>query len=101
MSNLLVCLQRHIFQGIQIKANGRFEDVMGDGINLICIPHAGGSAVVYMKWKKFLNNNVRLHPIELSGRGSRYLEPFYITIEDAALEGWSQAERCSHCALHA
>lgn len=66
---------------------------MGDGINLICIPHAGGSAVVYMKWKKFLNNNVRLHPIELSGRGSRYLEPFYITIEDAALDVFEHIEK--------
>lgn len=59
---------------------------MSASTNLICIPHAGGTAVGYMKWKKFLHNNVYLYPIELRGRGRRQLEPFYRTMEEAALD---------------
>ncbi|MCX7922799.1 MAG: thioesterase domain-containing protein [Clostridia bacterium] len=46
-------------------------------IKLFCLPYAGGSAMVYSKWKRFLHNSIELCPIELAGRGKRFNEPFY------------------------
>ncbi len=52
-------------------------------IKLFCIPYAGGSAMVYHKWKNKLNSVIELHPIELAGRGSRYNEPLYKSLDEA------------------
>ncbi|MBK3493953.1 thioesterase [Viridibacillus sp. YIM B01967] len=43
-------------------------------IKLFCIPYAGGSAVVYSKWKKLLNSLIELKEVELPGRGYRIEE---------------------------
>lgn len=51
---------------------------------LFCIPHAGGSASIYFTWKKKLESHIRLYPVELAGRGSRYEEPFYKTWQEAS-----------------
>lgn len=51
-------------------------------MRIFCLPHAGGSASVYLKWKKYLNKNIELVPIELSGRGSRMIEPFYNSLNE-------------------
>jgi surfactin synthase thioesterase subunit len=50
---------------------------------LFCLPYAGGSEAIYYKWKNFLNSLITLEPIELKGRGKRYSEEFYETLEDA------------------
>ncbi len=50
---------------------------------LFCFPYAGGSALVYNKWKKFLHSNIELFPVELAGRGKRYNDFLYNTIDDA------------------
>lgn len=52
-------------------------------INLFCFPYAGGSAVIYYKWKKFLNSNIKLCPVELAGRGKRYNDFLYNSIDEA------------------
>jgi medium-chain acyl-[acyl-carrier-protein] hydrolase len=52
-------------------------------IKLFCLPYAGASAVVYSKWKRFFNERISLHPIELSGRGRRIRAPFYENMEHA------------------
>lgn len=53
-------------------------------IKLFCLPYAGGAAsTVYHKWKKYLNNNIQLIPVELAGRGARYKECFYSSFDDA------------------
>ncbi|MFM9279570.1 thioesterase II family protein [Paenibacillus jiagnxiensis] len=52
-------------------------------IKLFCLPYAGGSAALYMKWKSFLHPSIHIVPIELAGRGKRYSEPFYSDIEQA------------------
>ncbi|MEI2467366.1 thioesterase II family protein [Niallia taxi] len=44
-------------------------------INLFCIPFAGGSAVVYSKWKKNTDSFIQIHEVELPGRGRRMNEP--------------------------
>ena len=41
-------------------------------IKLFCIPFAGGSATIYCKWKKYLDKNIELIPVELPGRGGMF-----------------------------
>lgn len=53
-------------------------------INLFCFSHAGGSTAIYSNWKKYMPSNIRICPIELTGRGRRFNEPFYHTIQEAA-----------------
>lgn len=53
-------------------------------MKLYCIPYSGGSASIYYKWRKTLNPQITLVPLEMAGRGSRMKEPFYDTIDDAA-----------------
>lgn len=50
---------------------------------LFCLPYAGGSEVIYYKWKKYLNPLIHLKSIELKGRGKRYSEIFYETLDEA------------------
>jgi len=57
---------------------------------LFCLPYAGGSARIYAKWRKFLNSSVELFPIELAGRGKRFNEPFYSTMDEAIHDIYSQ-----------
>ncbi|MNW39311.1 Linear gramicidin dehydrogenase LgrE [compost metagenome] len=40
-------------------------------VKLFCLPFAGGSAVIYFQWKKYLNANIELIPLELPGRGAK------------------------------
>lgn len=46
-------------------------------IKLFCFPYAGGSAVIFNKWKQYLNAEIELIPIELAGRGKRIHEHLY------------------------
>lgn len=50
---------------------------------LFCLPYAGGSEVIYYKWKKYLNSPIHIEPIELKGRGKRFNENFYENLEEA------------------
>lgn len=50
---------------------------------LFCLPYAGGSKNVYFPWKKCLDSSIRLVPIELKGRGSRFNEDFYESLDEA------------------
>ncbi|WGU96906.1 alpha/beta fold hydrolase [Paenibacillus dendritiformis] len=49
---------------------------------LFCLPHAGGSATVYMRWKRYLRDGIELHPLEPAGRGKRLAEPHYGSLDD-------------------
>lgn len=40
-------------------------------MQLFCVPHAGGSASAFMRWRRFLPTDVDLVPVELPGRGVR------------------------------
>ncbi len=51
-------------------------------IKLFCIPHAGGSAVLYKQWSRFLEPGITLIPIELAGRGIRAGEDFYQNFDE-------------------
>ncbi len=52
-------------------------------MRLFCIPNAGGSAMVFSKWKKNLHDFIELVPIELAGRGSMFKTPFYKSFQEA------------------
>lgn len=49
---------------------------------LFCIPHAGGSASLYRKWALKLNENIKLYPLELKGRGELFNEEFYANFDE-------------------
>lgn len=46
-------------------------------MDLFCLPHAGASASIYYSWRKYLDPNIKICPLELKGRGSRFTENFY------------------------
>ncbi len=48
-----------------------------------CIPHAGGSAMVYNKWNEFAGEHIEIVPVELAGRGNRIREQLYETLDEA------------------
>lgn len=52
-------------------------------IKLFCIPHAGGSASIFYRWKDMLSENIEMIPIELAGRGRRCKESPYCSWESA------------------
>ena len=64
-----------------------------DKIKLFTIPHAGASTSYFLKWKKLLNSNIELHPLEIAGRGLRYNEP----CNDSLIE---TAEDCFNLIKH-
>ncbi|WP_315797571.1 thioesterase II family protein [Bradyrhizobium sp. SZCCHNRI3043] len=44
-------------------------------MRLICLPYAGGSAMVYARWRRGLPSWIEVQPLELPGRGARMDEP--------------------------
>ncbi|UXH76224.1 thioesterase II family protein [Roseateles amylovorans] len=40
-------------------------------ITLLCLPCAGASATMYLRWRRLLPHGIELLPVELPGRGSR------------------------------
>ncbi len=52
-------------------------------VKLLCLPYAGGSAAIYYKWKKYLDSNIEVVPVELAGRGRRISESFYDSMLNA------------------
>lgn len=64
-------------------------------VKLFCIPHAGGSATVFNQWKRYLNPNIELCPIELSGRGARFGTGLYNTMEEAVEDVFSEIKKHS------
>ncbi len=54
-----------------------------DKITLFCFPYAGGSSIVYNKWKRYTNSYIDIVPVELAGRGKRLDEHLYDKMEDA------------------
>ena len=44
-------------------------------LRLFCLPYAGGSAQIYVRWRRLLPAGIEVRPLELPGRGSRFNEP--------------------------
>ncbi len=53
-------------------------------IQMFALPYAGGSASTYSEWESKLKPWVELCPIEYAGHASRFCDPFYTSIEEAA-----------------
>lgn len=53
------------------KANPRAKT------RLFCFPYAGGGPLIYRGWEHYLPAGVEVCPVELPGRGSRFKEPPY------------------------
>ncbi|MGC6590271.1 thioesterase II family protein [Paenibacillus sp. Dod16] len=51
-------------------------------MNLFCIPYAGGSANIFLPWKRHLPE-INVIPVELKGRGRRFDESVYQSVEEA------------------
>lgn len=51
------------------------DRITGRPVKLFCIPGGGTSAVVFMRWAKHLDRNLRLCFLEVPGRGLRINEP--------------------------
>jgi surfactin synthase thioesterase subunit len=45
-------------------------------VSLLCLPCAGASATMYLRWRRLLPQWLRIVPVELPGRGSRLGEDF-------------------------
>ncbi|MDR2625304.1 MAG: alpha/beta fold hydrolase [Zoogloeaceae bacterium] len=49
---------------------------MSASLKLFCLPPAGASASMYVRWRRLLPDWIDVVPVELPGRGSRFGEPF-------------------------
>lgn len=54
---------------------------MAEAITLLCLPCAGASATMYLRWRRHLPPWLRLVPAELPGRGGRLAEPFTVDFD--------------------
>jgi surfactin synthase thioesterase subunit len=52
---------------------------MQSTVTLLCLPCAGASATMYLRWRRLLPRWIEIQPVELPGRGGRLAEDF---IED-------------------
>ncbi len=44
-------------------------------LNVYCLPCAGASATMYLRWRRLLPSWINIIPVELAGRGTRLSEP--------------------------
>lgn len=54
--------------------------VSSSSLRLYCLPYAGSSASVYVRWKRRLPAWIEVIPIELPGRGRRLSEPLETSV---------------------
>jgi surfactin synthase thioesterase subunit len=52
-------------------------------VTFFCFPHAGASATTYYKWRQFIDASFEIYPLELAGRGKRFSENMYNSLEEA------------------
>lgn len=46
-------------------------------MKLFCFPYAGGSSVIFNRWKQYIGSGIEIRAIELAGRGKRIQETQY------------------------
>ncbi|MGC5363090.1 thioesterase II family protein [Streptomyces sp. DT24] len=56
----------------------------GEPLTLYCVPHAGGSARTFLRWRREMPAAVRVVPLEIAGRGRRTREPRHASLQEAA-----------------
>ncbi|MEN7528714.1 alpha/beta fold hydrolase [Cupriavidus sp. DL-D2] len=67
---------------------------MHDPVTLLCLPCAGASATMYLRWRRTLPAWVHVLPVELPGRGGRLAEDFCQDFDSLA------AQLCDEQAPH-
>lgn len=55
-------------------------------VTLLCLPCAGASATMYLRWRRALPAWLRLVPVELPGRGERYAQPHAADLDALAAQ---------------
>ncbi|MGC5328105.1 thioesterase II family protein [Brevibacillus sp. SYSU BS000544] len=55
-------------------------------LKLFCIPQAGGTAAAYLKWKPYLHPSIELVGVELAGKGRRFSQPLYESVDEAVYD---------------
>lgn len=53
---------------------------------LFCFPYAGGSSMIYSKWKNRLDNSIDFIPVELNGRGKKYGKTLYENMDEVVAD---------------
>ncbi|OAT84675.1 hypothetical protein A6P54_02675 [Bacillus sp. MKU004] len=61
-------------------------------MKLFCFPYAGGSASVYHKWKRLINQNIEIIPIEFNGRGKKISLTHCESFEDLVRESFNEVK---------
>jgi surfactin synthase thioesterase subunit len=67
-----------------------------DSVKLFCFPYAGGSAMIYKKWRSLLRAQIEIIPVELAGRGKRIAEPLYPSLGAMVDDVYSIIEKQLH-----
>lgn len=62
-------------------------------IKLFCLPYAGGSSNIYAKWKGQLDSEIEVQAIELAGRGKRFGQALYDSLEQVIEDAYSIIEK--------
>lgn len=62
-------------------------------MKLFCFSYAGGSAMVYSKWKDMIDKSIEIVPVELPGRGVRFPEELCDNMEDLIDDIYSRLEQ--------
>ena len=53
-------------------------------MQMFCLPYAGGSASIYYEWADAFNGALEICPLEYAGRGKRFCDDYFKSIEEAA-----------------
>ena len=61
-------------------------------IRLLMFPYAGGSGLYYSHWSKYLDNHIKMIPIELPGRGLRFKEPLCDDMNETIEHIWDSVK---------
>ncbi|KAF1007478.1 MAG: Thioesterase PikA5 [Luteibacter sp.] len=64
----------------------RFRHGPGASARLVCLPHAGGSASAFRRWRDLLPDDIDLLAVQYPGREDRYTDPFATDIGKLADE---------------
>lgn len=62
-------------------------------MKLFCFPYAGGSASVYLSWKKIIDDSIEIVPVELPGRGKRFSEGLCHNMNEVVNDIYSKLEK--------
>ncbi len=61
-------------------------------MKLFCLPYAGGSESAFYSWKGHMQPDIEICPIQLKGRGRRFNEPCYESLEEAVQDIFEQVQ---------